>query len=146
MNATAGTSESFSKEERDAMKERAKELKAEAKRKATRADGERDLLEKIAEMPPADRKIAERVHAVVTENAPELDPKTWYGQPAWARDGKVICFFQSSAKFGTRYCTLGFSEDANLDDGVMWATSFGILSLSAGEEKTIAALVRKAVG
>lgn len=127
------------------MKERAKELKAEAKRTANRADGERDLLEKIAEMPADDRAIAERIHALVTAAAPELDPKTWYGQPAWARDGKVICFFQSSAKFNTRYCTLGFSEDSNLDDGSMWPTSFGILSLSAADEKTITALVTKAV-
>lgn len=137
--------ESFSKEERDAMKERAKELKAEAKRRATREDGERDLLEKIAEMPEGDRAIAERIHALVTAAAPGLDPKTWYGQPAWARDGKVICFFQSSAKFNTRYCTLGFSEDANLDDGSMWPTSFGILSLTAADEKTITALVARAI-
>ena len=145
MNAAAPT-ETFSKEERDAMKERAKELKAEAKRKATRADGERDLLEKIAEMPADDRTIAERIHALVSDAAPELDPKTWYGQPAWAKDGKVIVFFQSSAKFGTRYCTLGFSEDSALDDGSMWPTSFGILSLTASDEERITALVKKAVG
>ena len=142
MNAAA---ETFSKEERDAMKERAKELKAESKRSANRAVGERDLLEKIAEMPTDDRAIAEKIHELVSAAAPELDPKTWYGQPAWARDGKVICFFQSSAKFNTRYCTLGFSEDSNLDDGSMWPTSFGILSLTAADEKTITALVKKAV-
>jgi len=142
MNAAA---ETFSKEERDAMKERAKELKAESKRSANRAVGERDLLEKIAEMPADDRAIAEKIHELVSAAAPELDPKTWYGQPAWARDGKVICFFQSSAKFNTRYCTLGFSEDSNLDDGSMWPTSFGILSLTAADEKTITALVKKAV-
>jgi len=144
MNAAA-SAETFSKEERDAMKERAKELKAEAKRASTRADGERDLLEKIAEMPADDRAIAERIHTLVSEASPDLDPKTWYGQPAWAKDGKVIVFFQSSAKFGTRYCTLGFSEDANLDEGSMWPTSFGILSLTAADEKKITALVTKAV-
>jgi len=142
MNAAA---ETFSKEERDAMKERAKELKAQAKRDATRADGDRDLLEKIAEMPADDRAIAEKIYALVSEAAPELDPKTWYGQPAWAKDGKVIVFFQSSAKFNTRYCTLGFSEDSNLDDGSMWATSFGLLEVTPADEKKITALVKKAV-
>jgi uncharacterized protein YdhG (YjbR/CyaY superfamily) len=132
----------FSAEERDAMKERAKETRREAKQGA----GLTDLLAKISEMDEADRVLAERVHAIITETAPELAPKTWYGQPAYAKDGKVVVFFQASSKFKTRYSTLGFSEDAKLDDGSMWPTSFAIASLSAADEKTIAALVTKAVG
>ena len=132
----------FTEEERDAMKERAKE----SRRASKGASGERDLLEKIAEMDEADRTIAERVHAIVTETAPELAPKTWYGQPAWAKDGKVVVFFQAASKFKTRYATLGFSEDANLDDGSMWPTSFALASLTAADEKRIAELVKKAVG
>jgi uncharacterized protein YdhG (YjbR/CyaY superfamily) len=132
----------FSAEERDAMKERAKETRREAKQGA----GLTDLLAKISEMDEADRVLAERVHAIITETAPELAPKTWYGQPAYAKDGKVVVFFQAASKFKTRYSTLGFSEDAKLDDGSMWPTSFAIASLSAADAKTIAALVTKAVG
>jgi len=132
----------FSAEERDAMKERAKETRREAKQGA----GLTDLLAKISEMDEADRVLAERVHAIITETAPELAPKTWYGQPAYAKDGKVVVFFQAASKFKTRYSTLGFSEDAKLDDGSMWPTSFAIASLTAADEKTIAALVTKAVG
>ena len=132
----------FTEEERDAMKERAKE----SRRASKGASGERDLLEKIAEMDEADRTIAERVHAIVTETAPELAPKTWYGQPAWAKDGKVVVFFQAASKFKTRYATLGFSEDANLDDGSMWPTSFALASLTAADERRITELVKKAVG
>jgi uncharacterized protein YdhG (YjbR/CyaY superfamily) len=135
----------FSDDEKSAMKERAKEAKAEARRGADNAQGERDVLAKIAEMPAADRAMAERIHALIKAAAPDLSPKTWYGQPAYAKDGKVICFFQSSAKFNTRYSTLGFSEDANLDDGTMWPTSFGLTKLTAAEEATISALVKKAV-
>lgn len=140
----------FSPEERDAMKERAKELKAEARRgerdAKTREKGEADLLAKIVEMSDADRSIAERVHAVITETAPDLLPKTWYGMPAYAKDGEVICFFQPADKFSARYSTLGFNDSAKLDDGNMWATSFALTKLTAADEKTIAALVRRAVG
>ncbi len=123
------------------MKERARELKGSKKR----ADGEADLLAKIAEMPKADRVIAERVHAIVTAGAPGLSPRTWYGMPAYARDGKVVCFFQSAAKFKTRYATLGFSDAANLDAGAMWPTVFALKTVTADEEKKIVALVKKAV-
>ena len=129
----------FSEEERDAMKERAKETRR-------KANGEKDLLAKIAEMDEADRAMAERIHAIVTETAPELAPKTWYGQPAYAKDGKVVVFFQAASKFKTRYATLGFSEDASLDDGTMWPTSFAVVSLTAADEKRITELVKKAVG
>ena len=132
----------FTEEERDAMKERAKE----SRRASKAADGEKDLLAKIAEMGDADRAMAERIHAIVTETAPELAPKTWYGQPAYAKAGKVVVFFQAASKFKTRYATLGFSEDANLDDGSMWPTSFALASLTAADEKRIAELVKKAVG
>jgi uncharacterized protein YdhG (YjbR/CyaY superfamily) len=131
----------FTAEERAAMKERARELKASA----SRADGERDLLAKIAEMPEADRALAERFHAIVTATAPDLAPKTWYGMPAYAKDGKIVCFFQSADKFKARYATFGFNDTANLDDGAMWPTSFALKQLTAAEEKTIAALVKKAV-
>ena len=124
------------------MKERARELKA-AK---SRADGEADLLAKIAEMPKADRVIAERIHAIVTSSAPGLSPKTWYGMPAYAKDGKVVCFFQSAAKFKSRYATFGFNDAAKLDDGAMWPTSFALKELTAADETKIAALVKKAVG
>jgi uncharacterized protein YdhG (YjbR/CyaY superfamily) len=127
----------FSDEERAAMKERARELKKEA--------GESDLLAKIAEMPEADRAMAERLHALIKATAPELSPRTWYGMPAYAKDGKVLCFFQSAAKFKSRYATFGFSDEANLDEGAMWPTSFALTDLTAGEEKKIAALVKKAV-
>jgi uncharacterized protein YdhG (YjbR/CyaY superfamily) len=131
----------FTAEERAAMKERAKELKAHK----SKADGEADVLAKIAEMPKADRVLAERVHAIVKATAPDLQPRTWYGMPAYARDGKVVCFFQSAEKFKSRYATLGFSDRANLDDGAMWPTVFALKTLSAAEEKRIVALVKKAV-
>ena len=136
----------FTAEERAAMKERAREQKAEARRGANRADGERDLLAKIAEMPGSDRAIAERIHAIVTASAPDLMPKTWYGMPAYAnRDGKIVCFFQAAAKFDARYATFGFNDAANLDDGAMWPTAFALKELTAADEARIGALVRKAV-
>ena len=137
--------ESFSAEERAAMKERARELREAEKRKGKADAGEKDLLAKIAEMPEPDRGIATRIHELVKENAPELLPKTWYGQPAWAKDDKVVCFFQSAAKFGTRYATLGFQDAANIDDGSLWPTAFGVTALTPADEKTLAALIRKAV-
>jgi uncharacterized protein YdhG (YjbR/CyaY superfamily) len=144
--ATAATkAKGFSAEEQAAMKERARELKAEARANQDREAGERDLLSKIAEMPKADRVLAERFHAIVTANAPDLFPKTWYGMPAYASDGKIVCFFKSAAKFKSRYATIGFEETANLDDGAMWPTSFALTAISAAEEKKIAALVKKAV-
>ena len=140
------SAETFTKEEREAMRERARELKAEARRSASRADGERDLQEKIAEMPRADRALAKRIHELVTKNAPALLPKTWYGMPAYANDdGKVVCFFQSADKFKSRYATFGFNAEARLDEGSMWATSFAVTKLTAADEKRIAALVKKAV-
>jgi len=135
----------FTAEERAAMKERAKELKAEARAEKDRAAGEQDVLEKIAEMPEADRVMAERIHAIVTANAPDLMPKTWYGMPAYAKDGKIICFFQSAHKFSARYATFGFNDTAKLDEGHMWPTSFALTKLTAADEKKIAALVKKAV-
>jgi len=140
-----GTSQGFTPEERAAMKERAKELKAETRATKSRAAGERDLLAKIAEMPDTDRVIAERIHQIVTANAPELTPKTWYGMPAYARDGKVVCFFQAAAKFNARYATFGFDQEAHLDEGSMWPTSFALIGLTDDVEQTIAALVRKAI-
>jgi uncharacterized protein YdhG (YjbR/CyaY superfamily) len=140
------TSKGFTAEERAAMRERARELKAEERASKNRAEGERALLEKIAEMPPADRALAERIHAIVTDKAPALFPKTWYGMPAYANDdGKVVCYFTSADKFKSRYATLGFNDDANLDEGAMWPTSFALTKLTAAEEKKIAALVKKAV-
>ena len=140
-------SEGFTDEERAAMKERAQELKAAARRgsRAGKADGESAVLAKIAEMPERDRAMAKRLHAIVKASASELSPKTWYGMPAYARDGKVVCFFQSAQKFKSRYATLGFSDQANLDEGPMWPTSFALKELTAAEEKKIDALVRKAV-
>ena len=135
----------FTAEERAAMKERARELKAEERANRDRAAGEKDLLEKVAEMPAPDRAMAERLHEIVTASAPDLWPKTWYGMPAYARDGKVVCFFQSAEKFKSRYATLGFSDQANLDQGAMWPTSFALKELTAADEKKIAALVKKAV-
>jgi uncharacterized protein YdhG (YjbR/CyaY superfamily) len=137
----------FTAEERAAMKERAAELKSEARRgsRGGKADGESDLLAKIAEMPESDRVMAERIHAIIKESAPLLSPKTWYGMPAYARDGKVVCFFQSAAKFGARYATFGFNDTANLDEGDMWPTAFALKQLSAADEAKIAALVKKAV-
>ncbi|PZR61827.1 MAG: hypothetical protein DLM71_07870 [Chloroflexi bacterium] len=127
------------------MKERAKELKAEGRANKNKADGESDVLAKIAEMPEPDRAIAKRLHAIIKTSAPTLSPKTWYGMPAYARDGKVVCFFTSADKFKSRYATLGFNDDANLDDGAMWPTSFALKKLTAAEEARIAALVKKAV-
>jgi uncharacterized protein YdhG (YjbR/CyaY superfamily) len=143
--ATDTTSKGFTDDERAAMKERAKELKAEARRGKDRAAGERDLLAKIAEMPAADRAMATRLHAIVTASAPALSPKTWYGMPAYAMDGKVVCYFQSAAKFKSRYATFGFSDEANLDDGAMWPTSFALKGLTAADEERIGALVKQAV-
>lgn len=139
---SAGTSKGFTAEERAAMKERARELKAEAQR----ADGENALLAKIAEMPESDRTMAERLHAIVKASAPSLLPKTWYGMPAYAdKDGKVVCFFQSAEKFSARYATFGFNDVANLDDGAMWPTSFALKELTPAGEAQIAALVKKAM-
>jgi uncharacterized protein YdhG (YjbR/CyaY superfamily) len=135
----------FTAAEREAMKERARELKAEERLSRDRAAGERDVLGKIAEMPEADRALGERIHAIVTETAPSLAPRTWYGMPAYAKDGKVLCFFQSADKFKARYATLGFSDEANLDKGAMWPTSFAVKELSAADEAKIRALVKKAV-
>jgi uncharacterized protein YdhG (YjbR/CyaY superfamily) len=154
MNATTKTTKrtettdpsgKFTDDEKAAMKERAKELKAESRRGAERADGERDLLAKIAEMPKTDRVMAERIHALVTASAPDLTPKTWYGMPAYAREGKIVCFFKSADKFKSRYATLGFEEDAHIDDGNMWPTSYALTKLTSADEARIAALVKKAV-
>jgi uncharacterized protein YdhG (YjbR/CyaY superfamily) len=135
----------FTAEERAAMRERAKELKAEERADRSRADGERDVLEAIAKMQAPDHAMAERIHAIVTSTAPALMPKTWYGMPAYARDGKVVCFFKSAEKFNSRYATLGFEEAANLDEGAMWPTAFALAKLSKADEARIAALVKKAV-
>ncbi|GAA2406692.1 iron chaperone [Nonomuraea africana] len=137
----------FTDEERAAMKEHAQELKKAARRgsRAAKADGERDVLEKIAEMAEADRVLAERFHAIVTASAPDLSPKLWYGMPAYAKDGKVLCFFQSAEKFKARYATLGFNDIANLDDGTMWPTAFAVTELTAADEARIAELVKRAV-
>ena len=139
--ATGAKSKGFTAEERAAMKERAQELKAEARK----ADGESALLAKVAEMQGSDRVWAERLHAIVTASAPDLVPKTWYGMPAYAKDGKVVCFFKSASKFKSRYATFGFNDPANLDDGAMWATSFALKKLTAADERKIGALVKKAV-
>jgi uncharacterized protein YdhG (YjbR/CyaY superfamily) len=138
-------SKGFTDEERAAMKERAQEVKAEARRDADRAAGESDVLAKIAEMKGNDRAMAERIHAIVKASAPALSPKTWYGQPAYAKDGKIVCFFQPAAKFKSRYATFGFNDTANLDKGAMWPTYFALKELTAAEEAKIAALVKKAV-
>jgi uncharacterized protein YdhG (YjbR/CyaY superfamily) len=145
--ATHGKSKGFTDQERVAMKERAQELKAEARRgaRADRADGESDVLAKIAEMAEPDRAMAERLHAIIKTSAPALSPKTWYGMPAYAKDGKVVCFFQSAQKFNSRYATFGFSDEANLDDGAMWPTSFALKELTPAEEARIGALVKRAV-
>jgi uncharacterized protein YdhG (YjbR/CyaY superfamily) len=139
--AGAKKSTGFTAEERAAMKERAQELKAEA----AKADWESALLAKIAEMPEPDRGMASRIHEIVKASAPDLTPKTWYGMPAYAKDGKIVCFFQSADKFKARYATFGFNDEAKLDDGGMWPTSFALTKLTAAEEKKIAALVKKAV-
>jgi uncharacterized protein YdhG (YjbR/CyaY superfamily) len=142
----ARASETFTDEERAAMRERAREVKAAARGGSGKADGEAAVLAKIAEMPEADRIMAERLHAIVMESAPELSPRTWYGMPAYARDGKVVCFFQSGHKFKTRYATLGFSDEANLDEGEIWPTAFALKELTSADEARIGALVKKAVG
>ena len=137
----AKASKGFTAEERAAMRERARELKSAA----GKAAGESEVLAKIAEMPKSDRVMAERLHAIVKVSAPGLSPRTWYGMPAYAKDGKVVCFFQSAQKFKSRYATLGFSDRANLDKDAMWPTSFALKELTGAEEKKIAALVKKAV-
>jgi len=139
--AAAKPNKGFTPEERAAMKERLKELKAEGQR----ADGEKDVLAKIAEMPESDRVMGERIHAIMKANAPDLVPRTWYGMPAYAKDGNVLCFYRSAQKFGTRYATLGFSDKAKLDDGNMWPTDFALKKLSRADEARIAALVKQAV-
>jgi hypothetical protein len=145
--ATDKKVEGFTDEERGAMKERAQELKAAARRgpQADKADGESAVLAKIAEMPEPDRAMAERLHAIIKASAPALLPRTWYGMPAYAKDGNVVCFFQSRQKFRTRYATLGFSDKANLDEGAMWPTAFALTELTAAAEARIGALVKKAV-
>ena len=144
---TGKTSKGFTADERAAMRERAQELKAAARRgrRAGKADGEGEVLAKIAEMPAPDRAIAERLHALIKASAPALSPRTWYGMPAYAKDGKVVCFFQSAQKFKTRYATFGFSDKANLDEGAMWPTTFALAELTAANERRIRALVKKAV-
>jgi uncharacterized protein YdhG (YjbR/CyaY superfamily) len=143
--STGKKSTGFTAEEKAAMKERARELKAEARAKKGKAEGERDVLAAIAAMKEPDRGMAKRLHAIVKANAPDLSPKTWYGMPAYARDGKVVCFFRDAAKFKDRYATFGFNDAANLDDGAMWPVAFALKELTAKEEAKIAALLKKAV-
>ncbi len=140
--------EVFNEQEKAAMKEHAAEVKKTARRGAAnkREEGERDIREKLAELPQPDRTIGERVHAIITENAPELMPRTWYGMPAYAKDGKVLCFFQAAQKFETRYSTLGFNDAATLDDGEMWPVAYALTAMTPALEEKIAALVKKAVG
>jgi uncharacterized protein YdhG (YjbR/CyaY superfamily) len=138
-------SRGFTAEERAAMRERARELKAQARANEDRAAGERDVLAKIAEMKGSDRAMAKRIHAIVKASAPVLSPKTWYGMPAYAKDGKIVCFFQSAQKFDSRYATFGFTDAANLDAGPMWPTAFALRELTAAQEARIGALVRRAV-
>jgi uncharacterized protein YdhG (YjbR/CyaY superfamily) len=145
-SAKKETSQAFTEEERAAMKERAQEVKAARRSKAGEADDEEAVLAKIAEMTGPDRDLAQRLHALVKAQAPALSPKLWYGMPAYARDGKVVCFFQSAEKFKARYPTLGFSDEARLDEGTMWPTAFALTGWTAAEEERVAALVRKAVG
>ncbi len=140
-----GATKGFTADERAAMKARAQELRAEERASKDKADGERDLLAAVAEMKGNDRAMAKRLHAIITESAPDLWPKTWYGMPAYAKDGKVVCFFKSAAKFKSRYATFGFEEAANIDAGAMWPTSWALTELTAADEKKIAALVKKAV-
>jgi uncharacterized protein YdhG (YjbR/CyaY superfamily) len=139
--------EGFTAEERAAMKDHAQELKAAARRgpRASKADGESDVLAKIAEMPEPDRVMAERLHAIIRASAPALSPRTWYGMPAYAKDGKVVCFFTAASKFNSRYATFGFNDPANLDEGTMWPTSFALTKLTAADEARIGTLVKKAV-
>ena len=139
------TAKTFTEEERSAIQERAREVKATARRGA-KADVESEVLAKIADMPAPDRAMAERIHAIAKASAPDLEPRLWYGQPAYAKDGKVVCFFQAADKFKTRYATLGFSDDATLDDGTMWPTSFALTKLTAADEASIGALIKRAVG
>jgi len=144
--ATASkTTESFSAAEKAAMKERAKELKAEARAEKNRAEGEKNVLDKIAEMPEPDRTLGMRIHEIIKASAPDLIPRTWYGMPAYARDGKIVCFFQAAVKFDTRYSTLGFNDSANLDEGAMWPVAYALKELGADEAAKISALVKKAV-
>jgi uncharacterized protein YdhG (YjbR/CyaY superfamily) len=144
---TAKTFEGFTDVERGAMKERAQELKAAARRgpRAAKADGESEVLAKIADMPESDRAMAERIHAIIKASAPTLSPRLWYGMPAYAKDGKVLCFFQAAQKFKSRYATFGFEDAANLDEGTMWPTAFALTKLTAADEARIVALVKKAV-
>jgi len=144
--SAGGASQSFTAEEREAMRARAQEMKAEARASKDRAEGESTALAAIAAMKEPDRSLAKRVHTIVTSTAPSLAPKTWYGMPAYALDDKVVCFFQSAQKFKTRYATFGFSAPAKLDDGVMWPVAFALTELNAAAEARIAALVKKAVG
>jgi uncharacterized protein YdhG (YjbR/CyaY superfamily) len=143
--ATGKSTKVFTDEERAAMKERAWELKAEARRGARAAEAEGDVLAKIAELPEPDRSMAERIHAIVKASAPDLSPRTWYGMPAYAKGGKVLCFFTPASKFKERYATFGFNAEANLDEGNMWPTSFALTKLTAADEARIGALVKKAV-
>jgi uncharacterized protein YdhG (YjbR/CyaY superfamily) len=148
--STAKTYEGFTAEERAAMKDRAKELKPAGRRgsraaKADKTDGESEVLAKLAEMDEPDRVLGERLHAIIKASAPSLSPKTWYGMPAYARDGKIVCFFQPAQKFNTRYATLGFSDKANLDDGTMWPTTYALTELTAADEARIAALLKQAL-
>ena len=144
--ATTKASTGFSAEERAAMKERAKELKAEARANKNKAEGESDVLAKIAEMPEPDRSMAERLHAIIKANAPDLAPRTWYGMPAYAnKDGKVVCYFTAASKFNSRYATFGFNDDANLDEGNLWPVAFALKELTPAEEAMLGALVKKAV-
>jgi uncharacterized protein YdhG (YjbR/CyaY superfamily) len=145
--ATGKKFQGLTDEERAAMKQRTQELKAEARRgpRTDKADGERDVLAKIAEMPQPDRAMAERLHALIKASAPALSPKTWYGMPAYAKDGKVVCYFTPASKFKERYATFGFNATANLDDGTMWPTSFALTELTAADEARIGALVKRAV-
>jgi uncharacterized protein YdhG (YjbR/CyaY superfamily) len=143
--ATGKASKGFTPEEKAAMRERARELKAEERANKSKAEGESDVLAKIAEMSGSDRSMAKRLHEIVKSSAPELSPKTWYGMPAYAKDGKIVCFFKPAEKFKSRYATLGFEDAANLDEGGMWVTSFALKKLTAADEKRIAALVKKAV-
>ncbi|MCM1567492.1 MAG: DUF1801 domain-containing protein [Dehalobacter sp.] len=144
-SAAGGKSQGFSAEEQAAMRERARELKAEARAGKDRAAGESAVLARIAEMPEPDRSMASRLHAIILAAAPQLSPKTWYGMPAYAIDGKVVCFFQDAHKFNSRYATLGFSDTARLDDGAMWPSTFALTALTPAVEERIAALVKKAV-
>jgi uncharacterized protein YdhG (YjbR/CyaY superfamily) len=139
------STQGFTAEEKAAMRNRAKELKAEERANKNRAEGESAALAAIAEMPEPDRVMAQRIHEIITASAPDLWPKTWYGMPAYARDGKIVCFFQAAAKFNARYATLGFNDTANLDEGGMWPTAFALTELTAAEEERISALVKQAV-